>query len=584
MVRSLARLVAVVALLCVVSLVVAQPTSETKSATGGFSPRRKNWPGSFDYIVIGSGTAGSVVASRLSADRGNRVLLLERGVDFQGIETYDIPRKWDRTIVTPADDFTMIDFFNEPVVNYNEAKSRVSLGKALGGTTVINSEMWVRGAPGDFDRWANVYGATGWSYNDVLPYFKRAENNPFKFALNPAYHGNAGPVKLSPGTQAPPEDLLLVNAAAAAGYPFNPDINGANQIPNGVGSSAFHDMSIWNGTRTDAYTSYIKPHLNRPNLWVVDSAMVTKINFNKNRVAVSVDWYDALTGESTTSRASREIILSAGAIGSPKLLQLSGIGDADHLSSLNIPVVKHLPGVGENLNEHLITNLGYSTGLPPVVGQDLTPAALAEWRQNRTGPYSTIGGRAQMFFRTSVVPADDPRPDIQVIGFPPGNSVFGVMYLLRPYSRGYVKITSSDPTSHVLPVGNFLTDQRDIQSFTEGLRMLKGVYDKLNTTLEPTAAPWDLSSDFSVSTYLTGYAPWFQIANTNTGQHWSGTCKMGPASDPTAVVDARLRVHGVSRLRVVDASIMPEVTAGNTQAPTYMIGEKAAQMILDDNC
>lgn len=580
------------ALMCVVAAVVVTATQSNTfpytGATGYFSPRRTNLPNKFDYIVVGGGTAGCAVAARLSEDPDNKVLLLERGSDTSNQLFLDVPRNWDKTTVSVADQYSMIDWRKEPVVAWNEAKARVSAGFGLGGTTLINAEMFVRGNPEDYNRWESVYGATGWSYNDVLPYFRKLENNPHKYAMNPAYHGNNGPVKVTPGTVAPAADNILIQAATQYGVPFVADHNGAAQLGSSLGSVAFHDMTIYNGTRVSAYNSYIKPNLGRSNLYVVDSAHVTKINFQTKKgkiTATSVDWYDALEQKTYTTRANNEIIISAGGIATPKLLQLSGVGDSSHLQSLGIDVVKHLPGVGQNLQDHPITNLAvYGTGLPDITENAATPAAYQQWLNDRTGAYSSIGGRMVMFLRTGLQNlTNDPRPDVEVIGGSPGSTIFGAIYLLLPRSRGYVKVTTTNPFVEPLPVGNFFTEQHDLNVLCEGMKMLYGIWKNINPNVAiMTGPPSFPNDDAQCRSWITGFAPW-SIANSNTGSHWSGTARIGQANDPAAVVDPRLRVIGIENLRVADASVFPAIPAANTQATTYMVGEKAAAMILADN-
>lgn len=585
--RSTLIAVALLGLFVVSATATSNNEFDETGATGYFSPRRSSIPNRFDYIVIGSGPAGCAVASRLSENPNNKVLLLERGSDTSNQEFLDVPRNWDKTHVSVADKHTMVDWRKEAVVSWNEAKSRVSTGIGLGGTSLINSVMYVRGHPDDYNRWATQHGATGWSYNDVLPFFKKLESNPSKYASNPAYHGNTGPLHIGPGGSSAANDQILINAAAAYGIPFNTDHNGADQMTSALGGLAYHDLTVFNGTRQSAYNSYIKPFLNRRNLYVVDSAYVTKINFQTKRgeiTATSVDWYDALENRMETSRASNEIIVSAGGIHTPKLLQLSGIGDQAHLESLGIEVVKHLPGVGQNLMDHPITNLAVSnTGVADAPELQLSPAAYAQWQANKTGPYSGIGGRMVLFLRTKYQnDSNDPRPDIEVIGGTPGSQIFGAVYLALPKSRGYVKIHSANPFIDPYPVGNFFTNQHDINVLCEGLKMLHQLYQKVSPNVVISVGPSNFDDGFTCPYYITGYAPW-TIGNSNTGSHWSGTARIGQASNPAAVVDPRLRVHGISNLRVADASVFPDIPAANTQAAVYMVGEKAAAMILQDN-
>lgn len=583
--RSFVLSLALVGML--IACAVATNIDTDTGATGYISPRRTSIPNRFDYIVVGSGPAGSVIASRLSEDPRNKVLLLERGSDTSNQIVFDPPRNWDKTTVSVADAYTMADWRKEPAVSWNEAKARVSQGIGLGGTSLINANMFVRGHADDYDRWVNVHGATGWSFNDVLPFLKKVENNPSKFAMNPAYHSNSGLLKVNPGTVAAANDQYLVNAAAAYGIPFNPDHNGANQLSSPLGGISYHDITVFNGTRQSAYNSYVRPFLSRRNLYVVDSAHVTKINFQTRRgeiTATSVDWYDALENRMVTSRASNEIIISTGGIQTPKLLQISGVGDSAHLQSLGIEVVKHLPGVGQNLMDHPITNLAVSnTGLADPPELATTPAAYQEWLDHRTGAYSGIGGRMILFLRTKYQnDSNDPRPDIEVIGGTPGSQIFGAVYLLLPKSRGYVKIHSKNPFIDPLPVTNTFAEQHDRNAICEGLKMLYDVYKHVSPNVQLAVGPSNFDDGFTCPYWITGYAPW-TMGNCNTGSHWSGTARMGPVSNPMNVVDSRLRVHGIANLRVADASIFPEIPAANTQATTYMVGEKAAHMILEDN-
>lgn len=572
---------------CLLLALIAVSSFAVKSDTGYISPRRSFIPSIFDFVVVGSGPGGSTVASRLSENGRFNVLLLERGSDMSNYEFLQAPLEWVNTTGSVADAPTQIQLHNEPVVTWNEAKGRVPQGIGLGGTSLINTMMFVRGNSYDYDRWANYYGASGWNYTEVLPYFIKLENNPAKYALNPAYHGVGGPLNVSQGTQFPPQNQPFVNGAVAYGFPFNPDYNGAQQLLSPKGTVAYFDLSVANGERQSAYNSYIRPHLSRPNLWIVDSARVTKVNFDSNKRAVSVTWFDAINGVMATSFATREIILSAGAVHTAQILQLSGVGNATQLEALGINVVANSPGVGQNYMDHMITNLGVagiSLGVadPPNAG----PADYQEWLQNRSGAYSSIGGNIVMFMRTKYqVAANDPRPDIQFISTTPASSIFGAIYLLRPKSRGNVLITTRDPFVEPKPLGNYLTEYQDILIACEGLRILYGVFNEIAPSgpyvyLGPSGI--NMTSSGQCESYLVGQEPW-TVGTSNTGAHWTGTARMGSRSDPMAVIDSRLRVKGVTGLRVADASVFPEIPSGNTQAPTYMVGEKAADMIKQDN-
>lgn len=549
----------------------------------GRSPRREELPESFDFIVIGSGPGGSPVAARLSENGQYSVLLLERGTTaFEDYDVVQVPRNWERTTSSIVDRSTVTDFKNEPVVNWNEYNGRISQGVGLGGTSLINSEMMVRGSPHDFDRWENVHGLPGWSYADVLPFFRKMENNTFKYQLSPEYHGNDGPLKMTQGTEFYPQDDALIAAAVKAGYPLNEDYNGEQQITHPRGSVSYFDMAVYEGKRVSAYESYVRPHLARKNLFVVDSAHVTRIIFDEDKRVTSVRWYDKLHDLMRTTSVTKEVIVSAGAIQTPKLLQLSGVGNATLLQSLGIPVVVDLPGVGENYIDHVITNL--AAGPLPLENPPFADASAWEiYQRNRTGPYSFIGGRTVIFLRTKYQDElNDPRPDIEVIGYTPGQYVFGCIYLLLPKSVGHLRITSLDPFDDPKPIGNYLTHPHDVKTYCEGLRLLFKIYQTLGADASVSLGPKNLDDSESCLHFLAGQRPW-SLGTTNVGSHWAGTAKMGRSSDPLAVTDARLRVYGVKGLRVSDASAFPEMVAGNTQLPTYLIGEKAAHMILQDN-
>jgi len=438
--------------------------------------------------------------------------------------------------------------------------------------------MFIRGNQIDFNNWA--IQNPGWSYNDVLPIFKKLENSD-RYATNPFYHGNSGPVHATNAVWAPPEDQELITAAAnsALNIPFNPDYNGAFQI-----GSAFHQHSIFNGTRVTSYNAYIEPIRNtRHNLYISYRSLGLKINFDSNKRATSVDYIQYLTRRVHTARARKEIIVSAGALRSPQLLMLSGIGNAANLTSLGIDVVQNLPGVGENLHDHPAAGLGYFTNLPPAVGSQLDQASLDLYNYNHTGVRATIGARTVYFFRSDN--ASDARPDGETLCTPPGPSMFFFSYLVRPKSRGTLTLFSKDPTDRPIPQPRYFTDPQDLAAMISIIKKVATVIQSppfgSNIFYGQFQGPSDPTNSDSIQQYLLGNSN--SPGGAVSGYHFVGTCKMGPSSDPLAVVDNRLRVHGVTGLRVADASIMPEITSGNTQCPTYMIGEKAAEMILADN-
>lgn len=531
-------------------------------------------PAVVDYIVLGVGTAGSLIASRLVSAENCRytVLAIDIGTDLTGSDFTNDPGNWLQVKASKVD---WNDYFDpagsHPQLTVDLFKRHITQGRTLGGSSAINSAMFVRGDPEDWNRWA--IDNPGWSYNEIVPFFKEMATNTNKFNSNPAYHGNTGPLFIT-GAVFDSRLQPFIDTAQNVGMSFNPDMNGAFLIDNPVGSITSIDMTIKeiNGERIrqNSWHSFLRPLRNRSNLYLRDRSFALKIGFltlGNFKVARTVEWLDTFTGQKVTTRARKEIVLSLGAIRSSQVLRLSGVGDSAELADLGIPVVHHLPGVGKNLQDHPIaTMMMTSPNLPACTGGE---------------------PRVDWFFRTDNQPASDPRPDSQVIGAFACNSLFSLVYLSNPYSRGEVVLTSADPTARPVPKLNYFSDPdgHDLKVLSDGMRRTYEYLSAAPISASLIFGPSNFTDYDVLRTYILQGASNVnpRNANTNSGNHMAGTCKMGPVSDPMAVVDNRLRVHGIRNLRVADASIMPTISTGNTQAPAYGIGAKAAAMILEDN-
>ena len=370
--------------------------------------------------------------------------------------------------------------------------------------------MYVRGNPSDYDLWAEQVG-TDWNYENVLPYFKRVETSS-RYNTNPTYHGNTGPLHLSPGGYEPAEDMRLVQACQALNMTFVEDWNGAQQILSPLGSVGFHEFTIFNGARQTAFGAYIRPVLNRSNLWVQDSSFSSKINFDtSNKRAISVDWYDFETREAHTTTARREIIVSLGSLRSAQLLLLSGIGNSTELNRLGIPVVQELPGVGENLQDHVITtalwNVNSSDPFPVPPRSIVDQAAWDLYNYNRTGILASITARTNFFIRTKFQPANDSRPDIQIITrAPSGTNLFALAYLLRPHSRGRVTLISRDSTDAPVAQMNYFSDpaSHDVNVLMEGIRRVDQIFSTAPMRNSGFASFANLSDNVQFKNYLYG--------------------------------------------------------------------------------
>lgn len=519
---------------------------------------------SYDYVVVGAGSAGCAVAARLSEDPQVSVLLLEAGGRDRS-PNIKIPAAFSKQFKTKLD----WDLETGPEPHLGGRSLYVPRGKVLGGSSSMNAMMYVRGRPLDYDGWREA-GCEGWGYDDVLPLFKRAEGNE---RGESEVHGSSGPLAVSDLPTPRPLTRRFMEAAQSAGIPLNPDINSPEQ--DGVSMS---QTTIRKGRRCSSADAYLKPARRRANLDVRTGAEVAGLVFHGDRAAgVRLG---GPRGREDLARADREVILCAGAIGSPQILMLSGIGPADHLRSLGIEPRVDAPEVGENLQDHPFFLCCFESTVPESLADAEGPKALAEYLLRRTGPLASNIGEAMGFIRAR---PGLPAADIQLLFGPAyyhdhGFDTFDehafslAAALISPKSRGRMRLRSAEPGAKPDLVGNHLAEPEDVASLVAGYKRIQEIAatEPLASVKGRTLVPANLvESDEEIEAFIR--------EEVELLYHPVGTCRMG--SDSGAVVDPQLRVNGVEGLRVADASIMPTITGGNTNAPTIMIGEKAAELI-----
>jgi choline dehydrogenase len=521
---------------------------------------------SFDYAVVGAGSAGCLLANRLTRD-GSTVLLLEAGGSDRRPEV-KLPAAFANQFQTPID----WNFMSEPEPGLFGRRLYLPRGKMLGGSSSMNAMLYVRGNRADYDRWASEHGAAGWTYDEVLPYFKRHEANA---EIHDQYHGTTGELHVTQDRWLSPHWEKFIAAAQATGIERNPDYNGASQD----GASLFQ-ATVKGGRRWSAADAFLRPVLKRKNLELASKALVHRVILDGNR-AVGVEYEQG--GRLQTARVEREVVICAGAYGSPQVLMLSGIGPADHLRGVGVTPLVESPNVGLHLQEHAVAFCNWHSADSATLDDATNPRYLLQWLLTRRGKLSSTVAEAVIHWRSD---PGLPAPDFQIY--------FGPVYfwehgfrktgapaitlaaaLQAPESRGEVRLRSARPQDHPRILNNMLSQDSEVDAMLRALELIGELagQEPLAGVLGERLNPGD-----TVRTRQERIA-WLR-ATAEHFYHPSCSCRIGPPED--GVVDPELRVHGVDGLRVADASVMPRVTSGNTNAPTYMIAERCAALMLGE--